>query len=256
MGSSYKLVKTFSWSDATWEELQQRAADSSTVCLLPIGATEQHGPHLGTGVDGIVAEKISAAAAEKCGALQMPLLPYGCSLGHTHHWPGTLALTPRLLSELVEQIVEWAYVAGFRRFLFVNGHVTNAAPLRCALETLRYRHAEGMFAVINLAQISPRVRHCFEADGLDWHANAAETSLMLALAPELVRAEKLKTSDDSDRTAELVFAHPVSHTSANGVTGSPSLGTIAQGEELYAWMVEDLVALIRRAQSEVPPLRP
>jgi creatinine amidohydrolase len=165
-------------------------------------------------------------------------------------------LTPRLLAELVEQIVEWAYVAGFRRFLFVNGHVTNAAPLRCALETLRYRHAEGMFAVINLAQISPRVRACFEADGVDWLDNAAETSLMLALAPELVRTDKLATSDDPDRTAGLVFTHPVSRTSKNGVTGAPSLGTVAQGEQLYAWMVEDLAALIRRAQGEIPPLDP
>jgi creatinine amidohydrolase len=85
MESSCKLLKTFSWSHATWEELQQYAADPSTVCLLPIGATEQHGPHLGTGVDSIVAEKISADAAEQTGALQLPLLPYGCSLGHTHH---------------------------------------------------------------------------------------------------------------------------------------------------------------------------
>jgi creatinine amidohydrolase len=69
-----------------------------------------------------------------------------------------------------------------------------------------------------------------------------------------VRPEKLAGADDPDRTAGLVFAHPVNRTSRNGVTGSPSRATREQGEKLFQFMVEDLGVLVRRAMTEKPPL--
>jgi creatinine amidohydrolase len=91
-------------------------------------------------------------------------------------------------------------------------------------------------------------------NGEDWHANAAETSLMLAIAPEMVRTAVLPVADDPDRTAGLVFSHPVNRTSTNGVTGAPSTASAAQGREAFQWMVEDLSSLIRRGLQERPPL--
>jgi creatinine amidohydrolase len=132
--------------------------------------------------------------------------------------------------------------------------VTNAAPLRCALEVLRSRHDNFMVAVINTATLSPRVARAFSADAADWHANAAETSLMLALAPGLVRPKRIKSADDPDRTHGLVFSHPVNRTSTNGVTGNPSRATVAQGRKLFQWMIADLTALVRRGLREDPPL--
>ena len=92
------------------------------------------------------------------------------------------------------------------------------------------------------------------ADGEDWHANNAETSLMLAVAPELVRPQVARQADDPDRTAELVFSHPVNRTSTNGVTGTPSIASAAQGPRAFEWMVDDLCALIERGLRETPPL--
>ena len=77
---------------------------------------------------------------------------------------------------------------------------------------------------------------------------------MLALAPELVRPARLAGADDPDRTAGLVFAHPVNRTSRNGVTGKPSRARAAAGRRLFAWMVTDLVAIVRRGLREKPPL--
>ena len=91
-------------------------------------------------------------------------------------------------------------------------------------------------------------------DATDWHANAAETSLMLALAPELVRRKRIKEVDDPDRTPGLVFAHPVNRTSTNGVTGYPSRATAAQGRRLFQWMIADLATLVRRGRREKQPL--
>jgi creatinine amidohydrolase len=184
----------------------------------------------------------------------LPTLPYGCSLGHSRRWPGTIALTPVLLIQLVQQIGDWAHHSGVRRLFIVNGHVTNAAPLRCALEMLRSTYDDMMVAVLNTATLSERVREFHSADAADWHANDAETSLMMSIAPSLVRADRLHEADDPDRTGGCVFAHPVNRTSTNGVTGRPSAATREKGERFLDWMVQDLAALVRSGSIERPPL--
>lgn len=242
------------WSQRTWAEFPSDLARASHSAILPVGATEQHGPHLGTGMDWVLAERLCTAVAERTHVPMLPTLPYGCSLGHSRRWPGTIALQPVTLIHIVKEIGDWAYHSGVRRLFIVNTHVTNAAPLRCALEMLRAEHDDMMVAVLNSATLSPRVREAHFADGDDWHANAAETSLMLAVAPEIVRPDRVSEADDPDRTEGLVFAHPVNRTSANGVTGAPSRGSAAQGAELFAWMVEDLAQLVERGMREEPPL--
>jgi creatinine amidohydrolase len=242
------------WSELTWAELPDRLAARQQAAILPVGATEQHGPHMGCGMDAVIAEHLCRAVAERTQVPMLPTLPYGCSLGHSRRWPGTIPVQPITLIELVKQIGDGAYHSGVRRLFIVNTHVTNAAPLRCALEMLRAEHDDLMVAVLNSAVISERVRRFHFADAEDWHANDAETCLMLALAPEMVRPDRLAEADDPDRTEGQVFAHPVNRTSLNGVTGTPSLATAAKGREGFDWMVSDLSALIERGLTQTPPL--
>jgi creatinine amidohydrolase len=242
------------WSQRTWSELPGDLAAVRHAAILPVGATEQHGPHLGCGVDAVLADKLCAAVAARTRVPMLPTLPYGCSLGHSQRWPGTIGVQPTTLIELVAQIGDWAYLSGVRRLFMVNTHVTNAAPLRCSLEMLRARHDDLMVALFNSATLSARVREFNVADGQDWHANNAETSLMLAVAPELVRPSVLRQADDPDRTVGLVFSHPVNRTSTNGVTGTPSIASPEQGQRAFGWMVEDLSALIEHGLHETPPL--
>lgn len=238
----------------TWQEVGQLIADGVDGAILPVGATEQHGPQLGCGMDAEIADVLCRAVAAKTGVAMLPLLPYGCSIGHSKRWPGTIALQPKTLIDVVKEIGDWIYAAGFRRFYIVNTHVGNHAPLRCALEMLRADHDDFMVAQINSATISERVREKHFSDAADWHANDAETSLMMATSPHIVRETLLQSSDDEDRTAESIFAHPVNRTSKNGVTGYPSLASKEKGEELFQWMVEDLAEMINRGQQEQPPL--
>jgi creatinine amidohydrolase len=224
------------------------------MVILPVGATEQHGPHLGVGMDSVCAIEVAYAVSAATAVPVLPVLRYGCSLGHSRRWPGTIALQPQTIIDTVVQIYDWVQAFGFRRMLILNAHVTNFAPLRCALEIIRSQFDDAMIGVRNVAEISPRVRAEFFADAEDWHANAAETALMMARAPGLVREGKLRTSDDPDRTEGLLFAHTVNRTSLNGVTGKPSLATKEQGERIFAWMVEDLTAQVRKALRETPPL--
>jgi creatinine amidohydrolase len=242
------------WSERTWAELPHDLAAAAQSAILPVGAVEQHGPHMGCGMDFVLADRLCNAVARRTRVPVLPALPYGCSLSHSRRWPGTIAVKPGTLIAFVKEIGDWAYYSGVRRLFIVNTHVTNAAPLRCALELLRAEHDELMVALLNSATISPRVRDVHFADAEDWHANDAETSLMLAAAPNLVRMELLPTADDPDRTEACVFAHPVNRTSLNGVTGNPSRATAEKGRIWFEWMVEDLSALIVRGMAETPPL--
>jgi creatinine amidohydrolase len=242
------------WAERTWSELGGDIAAASAAAILPVGATEQHGPHLGTGMDTVLADKLCRDVATRTGVPMLPPLPYGCSLGHSKRWPGTIALQPTTLIEVVQEIGTWAYHSGVRRLFIVNTHVTNAAPLRCALEMLRATHDDLMVTVINTAMMTERVAKKSSDDAADWHANAAETSLMLAIAPEITRPDLFAAADDPDRTEGKVFAHPVNRTSLNGVTGFPSRATLAEGQLLFEWMVKDLCEMVERGKRETPPL--
>jgi creatinine amidohydrolase len=249
-----EMTQDMNWAHATWDEMPGLIKAAHDSAILPIGATEQHGPHMGCGMDYVLADILCRAVAARVGVPMLPTMPYGCSVGHSHRWPGTIALSPLTLINLIKDMGDWAYHSGIRRLFIVNTHVTNAAPLRCALEMLRSEHDDMMVAVFNSATISARVREFHFADGDDWHANDAETSLMLAMAPHMVRPEKLTMADDPDRTDGLVFAHPVNRTSLNGVTGQPSVATAEKGAQWFDWMVEDLSALIAKGMQETPPL--
>lgn len=241
------------WERAAWPDVAHTLA-AMPAAILPVGATEQHGPHMGCGMDAVLADKLCRAVAERTGVLMLPTLPYGCSLGHSRRWPGTIAVQPKTLIDLVKEIGDWAWYSGVKRLFIVNTHVTNVAPMRCALEMLRAEHDGMMIALFNSVTLSERVRKMHFADGDDWHANDAETSLMLAVDPGMVDMNRMQSADDPDRTQGLVFPHPVNRTSVNGVTGSPSQAEETKGRLLFEWMTEDLCRLIETGLAEQPPL--
>ena len=114
------------------------------MAILPVGATEQHGPHLPLGVDTLSAEAVAHGASALTGIPVLPSLAYGCSLGPFAEMAGHDFAASGNLSKLVLEIAEWLNSAGFDRLLLLNGHVTNWAPLRCGLENIRHtlsRHA-------------------------------------------------------------------------------------------------------------------
>lgn len=247
-------VASVHWEELTWEEIQSLVSSGMDAAILPVGATEQHGPQLTVGMDSLLGRRLCSSVAKITGVPSLPLLPYGCSLGHSHRWPGTLALSPQTLISVVTDIADWLYPAGIRKLFIVNSHVTNEAPLRCALETLRARYDDLRIALFNTGKLTPEIAQTFSDDADDWHANSAETSLILHLDPKSTRSEKLKNSDDADRTTDCVFSHPVNRTSKNGVTGSPSQATAKAGNTLYQRLEKELSALINKGLSEEPPL--
>jgi creatinine amidohydrolase len=238
----------------TWPEVLETIQGGCDAAILPIGATEQHGPHLGTGMDSVLADRLCKEVSRKTGVPVLPTLNYGCSGAHSHRWPGTLALSPTTLIAVLCDLGDWLYKAGIRRFFIVNCHVGNKSAIGCALDTLRCRYDDLMIASFNDGNLTPVIEAAFTTDGADWHANAAETSLMMACAPEMVRREKIEDADDPDRTEDCVFSHPVNRTSKNGVTGKPSEASEFAGERLFEHLVAALCAKVEQGLTEKPPL--
>lgn len=235
-----------------WPEVAQTLDD---VLILPVGATEQHGPHLPVNTDSLIASAACHYASAVTGAPVLPCLAYTVSLGHTEKWPGTFAIFHETLINTVRDIARWAVASGWKRLLIVNSHFGNDAPLRCVVDRLRFELVGRLLvAVRNTWTLTQSIAARFNHDAADWHANEAETSLLLHIAPELVHADRLSTSDDPDRTEGCVFPHMVAHTSANGVTGRPSEATAARGASLLCEIGHALAALIQRARTEQPPL--
>lgn len=244
------------WSDLAWPEIGAAfGARRGEVGLLPVGATEQHGPHLPSGTDTIVAAALCDAVSARTGAMVLPAVPVGCSYGHGRTLPGTLSQSPESLALLVRAMVEWAALSGLRRVLVVNAHFGNHASLMVATDHLRLERPDLRVGVIGWWSADPEVAAETALDGEDIHANRAETSLMLAVAPELVHLDRIGSSDDPDRTDDLVFRYTAASLSTNGVTGRPSEASAELGWRLLDKTVSAIGALVARGRVEEPPLQ-
>src|SRR5689334_22306611 len=220
-----------SWFESAWPDLVDLAGGDE-VGLVPVGAVEQHGPHLPTGTDTIVATALCERVSDRTGAPVLPAIPVGCSYGHSTNLPGNLSLTPEQLAMSVRQYAECAPTAGLTRILFVNAHFGNAAALAVGTDHLRLFRPDLQVNHVNWWTLDPTVAEESVLDGDELHANRSETAVMLELAPELVHLDRMADADDPDRTDGLVFRYTVPALSTNGVTGRPSEATPELGRKL------------------------
>ena len=240
-----------------WPEIAELREQNGGLLLLPLGATEQHGPHLPVAMDTLLAEAVCHAASSRTGVPVLPALRITTSQGHTTKWPGTFSLRHETFISTLRDIADWAAATGWKRLLFVNAHFGNDAPARVALDQLRFSYLGRLqVGLVHVFKLNDEIWAEYTSDAADLHANQAETSLMLHLHPDLVHHDRLATCDDPDRTVGTVFSHPVAQTSLNGVTGCPSRATAEQGKRLFFQMTEALVEKIRIAVAEEPPLPP
>jgi|ERR1700744_5759756 len=242
------------WGEYTSTQIAQLDL-GDRVGLVPVGATEQHGPHLPTDTDTRIAQAICDAAAARCDAtIVLPAVAIGCSLGHGTTFPGTLSLFPEELARLLIRIAEWSALSGLTRLIFVNAHMGNAAALAAATDRLRFLRPDLKSGWFDWWNASRAVTAEALADGEDMHANRAETSLALYLFPDLVDKRSMIDADDPDRTAALTFRYTAAELSRNGVTGRPSQATASLGKTLFEAVVNVVVAKARTGVSEEPPL--
>jgi creatinine amidohydrolase len=252
MVSSASQAQPVLWEELSWEQITALQQNGMDMVILPVGATEQHSLHLPVGVDTFSAIAVAQGVSAQTGIPVLPALPYGCSLGHSKKWAGTISLRPETLSALVLEIAEWVCSAGFSRILLLNGHVTNWAPLRCGLENIRHRYPDLRIALRSIWEISPKVHEFYHHDAANFHANCAETSVMLALRPDLVQINK--AMDEPDRSAGCFFAYTVNKESIHGGVGAPSKADLSFGQEILETCVTELSLQLKKALVEGMPL--
>ncbi|THB80694.1 MAG: creatininase family protein [Desulfobacteraceae bacterium] len=243
----------------TWEEAGKSVETGNGIILLPVGSTEQHGPHLPLGTDTMVAAAIAQGAAEKASVPVAPPLWFGWS---PHHMilPGTITIRPEILSEAAFDVISSLHQHGFDKFILINGHrIVNITWLQIAGE--RAKREFGVKVVIfDPAHMSKSV-----VKDLGWgavgHAEEIETSQMLYCHPELVKLDR--AIDNPHGPARLYSVDPnfkddtlcyvpsspeemKAHTlESGGTTGEPTKADAKGGKVYHDHLVERLVQVIR-----------
>ncbi|MDH5522120.1 MAG: mycofactocin biosynthesis peptidyl-dipeptidase MftE, partial [Acidimicrobiia bacterium] len=197
--------------------------------LVPLGATEQHGPHLPLATDTIIAAAWATAVAARIdGAVAAPALPYGSS-GEHEGFPGTLSIGRDALERVIVELVRSA--ARFcDQVMFVSGHGGNSPVLE---PTVARMIAEGH----RVAWVSPRWPAGVDVDA---HAGLTETSLLLHLQPDLVGpfAAVEGTTDPLPELMPTLRTGGLAAVSDNGVLGDPRRATAEHGAVLFEHLVD------------------
>lgn len=240
--------------ERSWVEVV-RLAQEGDLAVLPIGAVEQHGPHLPLLVDAIQVEAIAREGSRRTGVPVAPTFVYSSSQGHSRLFPGTMALSPETTARALAELCDWLYDAGFRKLLLLNGHVGNEGPVWNALDAAQFRlPRDACLRGVSWWHLTPELWKLVTSDlpEADWlfHANWGETSLMLHLRPELVRMERAVDYEDFS----WAFTYDMAKLSPSGVIGRRTTQANAKdGETIFETAVAALVATLGRLRSEEPP---
>lgn len=248
------------WDELSWPQLD--ALDRDLPIMVPLGSCEQHGPHLPTFVDTIQVSEI-ARRVEAQLASQIVVVPTQW-LGSSHHhrdFPGTISLKPTQYVSVIQEIARSILRAGFRRIFFLNGHGGNIAPAATALVDLIADDDEADSAHLALsswwrvASEGLRSELIGVSQAVMAHACAYETSLMLAIRPELVDRSKITArpdpalhdawfhSEDDSRQRVTVF-HRFSRYTTDGVLGKSPEASAEQGAIILEAAVRDVSAFL------------
>jgi creatinine amidohydrolase len=233
----------------TWPEARDALA-AARLALLPVGACEQHGPHLTVDTDLGVAEGMARRLLHDLGqsAILCPAIPYGLSEHHLA-FAGTLTLRPATFMSVVLEVVESLAHWGLRRVLVVNGHAGNIDALRLVARSARRDHDVRVAAVMWLRLAADEIAELATSPTYG-HACEVETSAAMVLAPQCVRAERVgppgwRADPDpltSPQGALVDQATWLQEWTGDGALGDPRLA----GPELGEAVVE---AAYRRALS-------
>ncbi|MFS4487875.1 mycofactocin biosynthesis peptidyl-dipeptidase MftE [Dietzia kunjamensis] len=202
-------------------------AGAGVLAVLPLGATEQHGPHLPPETDTLLATATARALAPR-DVRVLPGLAYGAS-GEHQSFDGTVSIGTEALAgtiiELGRSVSAWA-----DRLVVVNGHGGNVDALRLAVPRLRYEGRDAAWLPCRTSE-----------DPTDTHAGHAETSLLLHLHPDLVRVDLAAPGcvEPLPRILPALREGGVAAVSPNGVLGDPTTASADEGRRLWEALLDD-----------------
>jgi creatinine amidohydrolase len=228
-----------------WDEAAAPIGDGRIV-LVPVGAAaKEHGLHLPMDTDRRIARELARRVALELPVLVAPAVDFGYYPAFVDY-PGSQHLRAETFAALMRDLLEGFVRQGARRLAIVNTGVSTEAPLRLAMREVEERTGVRVVCA-DLRELGRAARGVLERpDG--GHADEAETSLMLAIAPEAVRLERARP--EAEEGGGGVFQAPAKLATATGATGDPTRASAAKGEALLAAMTRDLVEGLRAAFPE------
>lgn len=219
--------------------------------ILPLGATEQHGPHLPLGTDTIRAEALAERLAERLpGSLVAPTLPVGCSDEHSG-FPGLLGLERETLARVILDIARRLVGWGVERLVILSAHGGNGDALDLALNMIRNElpdlevRTNERLETISRAALEVADRDGISGSDVGLHAGDGETSEMLHLRPNLVNVDRLAPgyTGDMETVVDELREHGLRPVTENGVLGDPTRAEADRGDRYLNAFVDELASL-------------
>ena len=235
------------WLDELSTVEASQAAKDGAVVIFPVGSVEEHGDHLPLCTDSIQPEYIALEVAKKTGCLVAPPFRYGvCNA--TRNFAGTLTIEFDTLYKVAHDILSELVRNGFYRIIVLSGHAGNShmVALRLAAQDIIVKNDDekaGKVRIMVLSdfdfaeELTPKY-----ADVNDGHAGTLETSRVMAIKPELIKA-KGKASTWQIPRFEVV-AHPELYF-PSGVNGDPTTATTEKGEKINQYIIEEIIKLVK-----------
>ncbi|MFQ6107268.1 MAG: creatininase family protein [Thermoplasmata archaeon] len=223
--------------EMTTKEFEKRVSEDSVV-IVPIGAVEEHGPHLPLCTDSIQPEYIASRVAERTEALVAPPIRYGnCST--TRNFPGTVSISFDTVRSLAYDVISELARNGIRYIVLLSGHAgaLHMAALRLAAKKA-VDEREVKVMVVSDYEILYRSDKVEKGDG---HSGLLETSRVLAIRPDLVKSERPK--GESRIPTYIVLRHPEKYWQ-EGVSGDSAAASVERGTEYNDFVVDELCRMI------------
>lgn len=237
-------------ADAAWPDVAEFLRIRPRVAVLPFGALEQHGPHLPLSTDTIQADAVARRLAERLDAALLPAIPLGNTWSNDA-LPGTVSISADTVAAVCADVAESVERAGFALLVVVNGDFGNRLPLQRAAEESAARDALPVVVLDypGLVEIGDAVKETpWAAPGL-CHADEIETSMVLAAAPALVRADRM-VAEYPEMPADFGLRQmPLAPLSRSGVFGDPRPATAEKGERILEHVVDESERIVRRVQT-------
>ena len=239
-----------------------RTEAEGAILILPVGAVEQHGPHLPLTVDTEIPVRIASMLIEKLNVIVAPAIPYGArslpQSGGGPSFPGTINIRGTVLADYLKDVIAGYIATGFRSIVILNGHYENEGFIFEALELCRQEGklegtkiiAVGWWSLVSDATLEKIFGDRFPGWHAE-HASACETSLMLHLRSDVVGATRVD-NPTPPRAGIYLFPTDSSKISNRGVLGSSSPSTAEIGIALCEEIYSQLVALVQEHMGAAP----
>ncbi len=248
--------KPIYWQELTWQEIE-KLVKTTDVALLPIGSTEQHGPHLPTGVDGFIPADIAARTSAKSGVPILPPIWYVPCAWH-QNFPGAINVSPQTVIAQIVDICDSAYKSGIQHIIGINGHTGGCDSTLLAAADQVIAKTKARFWIASVVDIAAdEIISCCESNVLV-HADEIETSKMMAIRPDLVHIDRVKPNNRMPKSeflhisyrpapAKILFRMSKDdwkRLAPEGFIGDPTVATPEKGDRMLESAAGNIVKFI------------